>query len=60
MLLSERLVNALVLKAYTIGLLSYINMIREREIEFDTVNLNIVRMLLYQHLLIFSLIYNCL
>lgn len=50
MLLSERLVSALVLKAYTIGLLSYINMIRERETGFNTVNLNIVKMLLYQRL----------
>lgn len=38
MLLSERLVSALVLKAYTIGLLSYINMIRER-FELSTVRL---------------------
>lgn len=38
MLLSERLVSALVLKAHTIGLLSYINMIRER-FELSTVRL---------------------
>lgn len=40
MLLSERLVSALVLKAYTIGLLSYINMIRESKIELSTINKN--------------------